>query len=123
VEENNMLSFFHTAPTGAPQAFVASSVFSTNITMQWQRVICSERNSNITYYLLQYSQGRDGIKEMEVLETDENDGVYTAVLVRLQPLSEYTFTIAAVNSGRQKGPNTTITVTTSAPESKINYNV
>ncbi len=123
---NNTLLFFHTAPTGAPQAFenLPSLVFSTNITVQWQRVLCSERNSEITQYLLQYSlEGRDGIEEVEVSETDESNGMYTAVLVRLQPLSEYTFTTAAVNSGGQRGPNTTITVTTSAPESKINYDI
>ncbi len=119
---NNMLSFFHTAPTGAPQAFVASLVFSTNITVQWQRVICRKRNSEITHYLLQYSlEGSNRIEQVEVPGTDDSDRMYTAV--RLQPLSEYKFTIAAVNSGGQRGPNTTITVTTSAPESKINYDI
>ena len=93
--------------------------FSTNITVQWQRVICSERNSEITHYLLQYSpEGSDIIiKEVEVLGTDDSNRTYTAN--RLKPLSEYTFTIAAVNSGGQIGPNTVINATTSAPESKL----
>ena len=93
--------------------------------MQWQRVNCSERNSEITYYLLQYSlslAGSDIIKEEEILGTDNSNRTYTAN--RLKPLSEYIFTIAAVNSGGQRGPNTTVTATTSVPESKINnYNV
>ena len=117
--------FIRTAPTGAPQAFVASLKFSTNITVQWQRVICSERNSEITHYLLQYSrapEGSDIIKEEEVLGTDDSNRTYTAN--RLHPLSEYTFTIAAVNSEGQRGPNSTVTATTSVPESKINnFNV
>ena len=111
--------FIYIAPTGAPQAFAATLEFSTNITVQWQRVICSERNSEITHYLLQYSLslvGSDNIIK-EVLGTDDSNRTYTAN--RLQPLSEYIFTIAAVNSGGQRGPNTTVTATTSAPESKI----
>ena len=99
-------------------------VFSTNITVQWERVICSERNSEITHYLLQYSlKGRDRMTEVRVLPlgTNDSDRVFTAT--RLQPLSEYTFTIAAVNSGGQRGANTTVTTMTSVPESKINCNV
>jgi hypothetical protein len=80
-------------------------------------VICIERNSEITHYLLQYSlEGSDRIKQVEVSGTDDSDRMYTAV--RLQPLSEYTFTIAAINSGGQRGPNVPLTVTTSVPESK-----
>ena len=112
----------HAAPTEAPQTFIPSLVFSTNITVQWQRVICSERNSEITHYLLQYSLEESGrITEVRVSGIDDSNRMYTAT--RLQPLSGYTFIIAAVNSGGQRGPNTTITVITSAPESKINYNV
>ena len=113
------LIFNHAAPTGVPQTFVASLVFSTNITVQWQRVVCSERNSEITHYLLQYSlEESDRIKEVRVPGTDDSNRMHTAT--RLQPLSVYTFIIEAVNSGGQRGPNTTVTVTTSAPESKIN---
>ena len=97
--------------------FAAALVFSTNITMQWQRVSCSERNSEITHYLLQYSlEDSDRVTEMRVSGTSESNRVYTAT--RLQPQSRYTFIIAAVNSDRQRGPNTTVTVRTSAPESR-----
>ena len=85
-------------------------------------MICSERNSEITHYLLQYSlEERDRMTEVRVLGTNDSDRVFIAT--RLQPLSEYTFTIAAVNGGGQRGPNTTVTTMTSAPESKINYNI
>ena len=54
--------------------------------------------------------------EVRVLGTNDSNRTYTAT--RLQPLSTYSFTIAAVNSGGQKGPNAIVNVTTSAPESK-----
>ena len=107
---------------GHPQAFRIAFVFSTNITVRWERVICSERNSEITHYLLQYSLGgRDRMTEVRVLGTNDSDRVFTAT--RLQPPSEYTFIIAAVNCAGERGPNTTITAMTSVPESKINCNV
>ena len=56
---------------------------------------------------------------MRVPGTDDSNRMYTAT--RLHPLSEYIFIIEAVNSEGQRGPNTAVTVTTSAPESKINY--
>ena len=104
---------FFTAPTGAPQMFMPSLVFSTNITVQWQSVRCSKRNSEITHYLVQ-----DRGSSVMVPGTNR-----THTVTRLQPLFAYTFTIAAVNSRRQRGPNTTVTVTTSVPESKINHNI
>ena len=98
--------------------FRAALVFSTNITMQWQRVVCSERNSEITHYALQHSlEGSDRVTEVSVMGTNDSNRMYMAT--RLQPLSRYTFTIAAVNRDREAGPNTTVTVTTAAPESEI----
>lgn len=92
--------------------------------MQWQRVRCSERNSEITQYVLQYSpEGSDKVKEESVLRTSDNNQMYTATVTRLQPLSRYAFTVAAVNADGEIGPNTTVTVTTTAPESKINCTV
>ena len=84
--------------------------------MQWQRVLCSERNSEITHYDLRYSlEGSDSDRIERVQGTNDSNRMYTAT--KLQPLSRYTFTIAAVNSDGQTGPNTTIDATTTAPES------
>ena len=94
--------------------------FSTNITVQWQRVRCTERRSEITHYILQYSlEDSDSarVTEERVLGTSDEDRIFTANRLQLQ--STYTFTIAAVNSAGQRGPNTTITAMTSAPESMI----
>ena len=97
--------------------FTATLAHSTNITMQWQRVMCSERNSEITHYDLQYGLEGSGIGTEPMSKTNDSNRMYTAI--RLQPLSRYTFTIAAVNSDGQTGPDTTVTVTTTAPESEI----
>ena len=95
-------------------------VFSTNITVQWQRVRCTERRSEITHYILQYSlEDSDSVTEVSVRGTSGEDRMYTAN--RLQLLSTYTFTIAAVNRAGDRGPNTTITAMTSAPESMLHY--
>ena len=91
--------------------------FLTNITVQWQRVRCTERRSEITHYILQYSLDSDRVTEEHVRGTSDEDRMFTANRLQLQ--STYTFTIAAVNSAGQRGPNTTITAMTSAPESMI----
>ena len=97
--------------------FNPTLVFSTNVTMQWRRVVCSERNSEITHYVLQHSlEGSNRFTCVKVSGTNDSDRMYTAT--RLQPLSRYIFTIAAVNSGGQSGPTTTFITMTAAPESK-----
>ena len=99
---------------------MTATEFSTNITVRWQRVRCSERRSEITRYILQYSlEDSDRVTEVSVPGTSDSDRMYTAN--RLQLLSAYTFTIAAVNRAGQRGPNTTISAMTSAPESMIGY--
>ena len=98
--------------------FTATLTHSTNITMQWQRVMCSERNSEITHYDLQYGLEGSGIGTIvRVSGTNDSSRMYTAT--RLQPMSRYTFTIVAVNSDGQTGSDTMVTVTTTAPESEI----
>ena len=91
---------------------------STNITLQWNRVACIDRNSEITHYALYYSlEGSGESGEVSVPRADDSERMYT--VTRLQPQSSYTLAIAAVNNYNQRGPNNSITVTTSEPESKI----
>ena len=54
-------------------------------------------------------------REVNVAGVSDQERMYT--LPRLQPKSGYTVAVAAVNSGGQRGPNTSITLTTSEPES------
>ena len=45
-----------TAPSGPPQSVMMSSVTSSSITVQWGRVSCIDRNSEITGYTVRYGQ-------------------------------------------------------------------
>ena len=107
-----------TAPSGAPETLTATAVFSTNITVQWNRVNCRERNSEITQFVLHYSldkEPEEEPREVTVAGVSDQERMYT--LTRLQPQSGYTVAVAAVNNGGQRGPNTSIALTTSEPES------
>ena len=105
------------APSGAPETFTATSVLSTNVTVQWGRVSCSERNSEISHYTLRYSLVGEGIHagEVNVIGVGDRDRMYT--VIKLHPQSIYTLTIAAVNTDEQMGPVNAINITTDTPES------
>ena len=93
---------------------------STNVTVQWGRVSCAERNSEISHYTLCYflADGSEGgHREVNVPGVSDSDRMYT--VARLHPDSLHTFTIAAVNTNGQRGPDISINVTTDTAESKI----
>ena len=94
-------------------------MYSTNISVQWERVNCRDRNSEISHYALSYSLANGSEEnqiEKNVLGVGDIDRMYN--ITRLQPLSVYTVSIAAVNTNGERGPNTSITVSTDSPESK-----
>ena len=110
------------APSGAPETFTATLVLSTNVTVQWGRVSCSERNSEISHYTLRYSLAGEGSHAggVNVTGVGDRDRMYT--IIKLHPQSIYTLTIAAVNTDEQIGPTNAINITTDTPESKkCNY--
>ena len=114
------VTFNTAAPSGAPTTFTTSLILSTNITVQWGRVSCRKRNSEISNYTLRHSLAdgsEKGQREVNVSGVGDSDRMYT--VTRLHPDSPYTLTIAAVNTNGQKGPNISINVTTDTPESKI----
>ena len=45
---------FSTVPTGTPQSLVNTSATVSNITIQWDRLDCLDRNGNITLYRVRY---------------------------------------------------------------------
>ena len=112
--------FIIAAPSGAPETFTATLVLSTNVTVQWGRVSCSERNSEISYYTLCYSlvgKGREShAGGVNVIGVGDRDRMYT--VIKLHPQSIYTLTIAAVNTDEHIGPAKAINITTDTPESK-----
>ena len=116
------MTFNTAAPSDTPRTFTSTLILSTNITVQWKRVRCRERNSEISHYILHYfladgSEGRQ--REVNVLGVGDSDRMYT--VTRLHPASSYTLTIAAVNTNDQRGPNISINASTAPPESKKSY--
>ena len=93
----NRLLFLITAPSGPPQSVMMSSVTSSSITVQWGRVSCIDRNSEITGYTVRYGQTGSTTTVMEsVSGTSDSDRMFTAS--GLIPRTNYTFEVAAVSS-------------------------
>ena len=72
-----------------------SSVTSSSITVQWGRVSCIERNSEITGYTVRYGQTGSTTTVMESV-SGISDRMFTAS--GLIPCTNYTFEMAAVSS-------------------------
>ena len=92
-----------------------SSVSSNNITVQWGRVSCIDRNSEITGYTVRYGQTGSTTTVMEsVSGTSDSDRMFTAS--GLIPRTSYTFEVAAVSSEGTGTFSTGTTVETSLSE-------
>ena len=85
------------APSAAPNSVRVSEVTSSSITVQWGSVSCIHRNGDITGY------------RIRAMTSGENDRIGTVGDVReatisgLIPSTEYTVSVAAVNS-QDTGP-------------------
>ena len=104
--------FFTTVPSGPPQSVMMSSVTSSSITVQWGRVSCIDRNSEITGYTVRYGQTGSTTLDMPVSGTSDNDRTFTAS--GLISSTSYTFEVAAVSSEGTGPFSTATTVETAA---------
>ena len=96
-----------TAPTGAPDGVSEGPVTVNSITVQWGEVPCIDRNGEITGYTVEVT-----LSGMVVATENVNDGSARRVTASgLTPATEYTVTVAAVNSVGT-GPFSGITITT-----------
>ena len=96
---------------------MTSSVNSSSITVQWGRVSCIDRNSEITGYTVRYGQtGSTTMSNESVLGTSNR--MFTAS--GLIPRTSYTFEVAAVSSEGTGPFSIEITVKTTVPEGKHN---
>ena len=88
----------HTAPSAAPTSVRESGVTSSNITVQWGTVKCTDRNGDITGYSVRYGvQGTaEGDRTVKMATGDSNGGMYT--ISGLSAATVYTVEVAAVNS-------------------------
>ena len=98
-----------------------SSVTSSSITVQWGRVSCIDRNSEITGYTVRYGQTGSTTTVMEsVSGTSDSDRMFTAS--GLIALTNYTFEVAAVSSDGT-GPFSTGTVVKTSGSTLMCYGI
>ena len=83
-----------TVPTGAPDGVSEGPVTVNSITVQWGEVPCMDRNGEITVYTVEVT-----LSGMVVATENVNDGsARRGTVSGLTPSTEYTVTVAAVNS-------------------------
>ena len=74
---------------------------SATILVQWDEVPCLDQNSDIAGYTVQYQFGGQS-SSMSITRTDR-----MASLTSLQPFTNYSIQVAAVNSNDDMGPLST----------------
>ena len=113
------LLYFATAP-GAPQSLRLQSVNGTNITIQWDRANCTQRNGLTDSYRVT-TIGPDDTDFDIVSGTSEENRMFS--LTGLPPRTSYTFEVQAVNTVLfVPGEAATLIVNTSVPQSETSYN-
>jgi len=91
-------------------------ISSTNITIAWDAVNCTERNSNITGYVVHYTPpSTSGNDSVMVSGTGDAGGMVT--IGGLTPSTQYSIQVAAVNSNGSVGvPTALLSMNTSSGE-------
>ena len=82
------------APSAPPTSVRVSKVTSSSITVQWRKVDCIHRNGDITGYSVQYWKVGSAEGEMNFLMVENRK----ATISDLTPSTDYTVSVAAVNS-------------------------
>ena len=109
---------FSPVPSGTPQSLVNTSTNLSNITIQWDRLDCLDRNGDISLYRVKY--GPTSSMDTVPMTTDVSTRMFTAI--GLAPRMSYTFEVEAFNFNI--GPPASISVATSVPESELqNFNI
>ena len=88
-------------PSGVPQAVLAVATGSTSISVQWDRVSCINRNSEITGYTLRYAPS-GAPSDIPIFGTTRSDRTYT--ITGLSVAANYNISVAANSSGVTTGP-------------------
>ena len=101
----------HTAPSGPPQSVTATEITSISITIRWDRVSCTDRNSEITGYTVQYGQSGSGAIITETINGTV-DSARLITTIGLTADTSYTYQVAAFSSEGTGPFSTDITVTT-----------
>lgn len=112
-----IIQLFFPAPSGAPQNIIATLTDFTNITIQWDRVECLQRNGEINRYRVMYYPTSDSNDNTisYVDGTGDSERVFTAI--GLLPRTSYTFRVQAYYTmAMELVPSATIDVETSIPQ-------
>ena len=114
----HILSF--SAP-GLIQSLRVGSVDVTNITIQWDRVNCVDRNGEIDGYFVNFyptSSTPSAFDATTITGTGDSDRIFS--LTGLPPRTSYTFEVDAINPRiRAPGAIATITVSTTVPRGEL----
>ena len=105
---------------GAVQSLRIHSVDITNITIEWDRVNCVERNGRIdSYVVFFYPTSSPGDRYAQtVFGTGDSDRMFS--ITALPPQTSYTFEVDANNPlVRDLGAIATITVSTTEPRGEL----
>ena len=99
-------SFFHAfipVPSGVPQAVLAVAIDNVAIFVQWDRVSCIERNSEITGYTVRYAPSGGDSSDIPILGTTRRNFTIRGLNV----FTTYTVMVAADTRDMTKGPFST----------------
>ena len=94
VKGNQIVSFL-AAPSAAPTSVSISDVTSSNITVQWRPVDCIHQNGNITGYSVRC--GVHGSGTAQIMNV-AGGATTVAIITDLDPATNYSIEVAAVNS-------------------------
>ena len=111
--------YMYTAPSGLPQSLSNISVSISSVTIQWSRVECLKRNSEITGYAVRYRRPISTAKEVNISGVMDSDRMFT--IIGLNPRTSYMIEVMAVNRENHFGPPTNIDVVTTIPQGKECY--
>ena len=85
-----------------PQAVLAVAIDNVAIFVQWDRVSCIERNSEITGYTVRYAPSGGSSSDITILGTTRSDRTFT--IHGLSVFTTYTVMVAADTRDMTKGP-------------------
>ncbi len=81
------------APTGRPGLPTANQIMSTNLTLTWTQIDVSQRNGIVISYMIEYGEGNT--RDMTI---NTQSSATTHLITGLKAFTNYTFTVAGVNS-------------------------
>ena len=91
------------------------------MTIQWSRVECLKRNSEITGYRVGYQSPTSTAKEVNISGVMESERMF--IITGLNPHTSYMIKVMAVNRENLLGPPANINVTTTIPKGEVWCNI